>query len=131
MQTINVKTGGRTDMVEITSQVKEIISQSGVESGICILFVPHTTSAITISEFSDPAVPKDILKETNKIVPFEDDYAHQEGNSAAHIKSSLFNFSLELIIDERKPILGAAQGIFFCEFDGPRDRKVYVKIIAG
>ncbi len=131
MYTIKVKSSGRTDMVEITNQVREVISQSGVKSGICVLFVPHTTAGITITEYTDPDVTRDILKEINKIVPFEDNYAHQEGNSAAHIKSSLFNFSQDFIIEEGKLVIGGYQGIYFCDFDGPRDRQVYVKIMAG
>ncbi len=131
MYTLKVKTNARTDMVEITADVREIIRQSGVNSGICVLFVPHTTAGVTITEYTDPDVTKDILKEINKIVPFEDDYAHQEGNSAAHIKSSLFNFSQDFIIEDGKLVIGGYQGIYFCDFDGPRDRQVYVKIIAG
>jgi len=131
MYTLKVKTNARTDMVEITADVREIIRQSGVISGICVLFVPHTTAGVTITEYTDPDVTKDILKEINKIVPFEDDYAHQEGNSAAHIKSSLFNFSQDFIIEDGKLVIGGYQGIYFCDFDGPRDRQVYVKIIAG
>ena len=131
METIKVKSSGRTDMVEITAQVRHVIAQSGVQSGIGVLFVPHTTAAVTITEYTDPDVTKDILNEINKIVPFEDNYAHQEGNSAAHIKSSLFNFSLDFIIEEGQLVIGGYQGIYFCEFDGPRERKVYVKIIEG
>lgn len=131
METIKVKSSGRTDMVEITAQVRQVIAQSGVQSGIGVLFVPHTTAAVTITEYTDPDVTKDILNEINKIVPFEDNYAHQEGNSAAHIKSSLFNFSLDFIIEEGQLVIGGYQGIYFCEFDGPRERKVYVKIIEG
>lgn len=129
MITIKVKSNGRTDMVEITSEVRRVIRESGVKSGICLLFIPHTTSGITITEYTDPDVMKDILNSINKLVPFEDNYAHQEGNSAAHIKSSLFNFSMDLIIEEGELVIGTHQGIYFCEFDGPRDRQVYVKIM--
>lgn len=129
MVTIKVKSEGRTDMVEITSEVRRVICESGVNSGICVLFIPHTTAGITITEYADPNVMKDILKSMNKLVPFEDDYAHEEGNSAAHIKSSLFNFSLDVIVEDGELFIGDYQGIFFCEFDGPRDRKVHVKII--
>ncbi|HSL86961.1 MAG TPA: secondary thiamine-phosphate synthase enzyme YjbQ, partial [Bacteroidales bacterium] len=107
------------------------VRNSGVKSGICLLFVPHTTGAVTITEYSDPNVVKDILTSINALVPFENDYKHEEGNSAAHIKSSLFNFSLEMIIDEGELVMGGYQGIFFCEFDGPRNRQVFVKIMEG
>jgi len=128
---IKVPTRGRTDMVEITEQVKALVKESGVESGILVLYIPHTTAGITTTEYADPNVMKDILASINKLVPFEDHYAHEEGNSAAHIKSSLFNFSLEMIIEGGELVIGGYQGIFFCEFDGPRDRQVYAKIIAG
>lgn len=131
MNKIKVVSLNRTDMVEITEQVKTFVKESGVKSGICLLFIPHTTAGITLTEYLDPDVMKDILKSTNNLVPFEDNYAHQEGNSAAHIKSSLFNFSIEFIIEEGELVIGGYQGIFFCEFDGPRDRQVYAKIIEG
>jgi len=131
MDKIKVVSRDRTDMVEITEQVKTFVKDSGVKSGILLLFIPHTTAGITLTEYSDPDVMKDILNSVNKLVPFEDNYAHQEGNSAAHIKSSLFNFSIEFIIDEGELVIGGYQGIFFCEFDGPRDRHVFAKIIEG
>lgn len=131
MDKIKVVSRDRTDMVEITEQIKTYVKESGVKSGILLLFIPHTTAGITLTEYSDPDVMKDILKSVNKLVPFEDDYAHQEGNSAAHIKSSLFNFSIEFIIDEGELVIGGYQGIFFCEFDGPRNRQVFAKIIEG
>ena len=128
MQSISIRTPGRTAMVDITAKVEEIVSKSGVKSGICMIFVPHTTAGITINENADPDVVSDILKEMNKIVPFNDNYAHLEGNSAAHIKASIFGFSQQLIIEEGRLALGTWQGIYFCEFDGPRNRQVYVKI---
>lgn len=131
MDKIKVVSRDRTDMVEITEQVKTFVKESGVKSGILLLFIPHTTAGITLTEYSDPDVMKDILNSVNKLVPFDDNYAHQEGNSAAHIKSSLFNFSIEFIIDEGELVIGGYQGIFFCEFDGPRDRQVFAKIIEG
>ena len=127
--TFNIKTPSRTAMVEITSKVQEIVEQSQTKSGICTIFIPHTTAGITINENADSDVVEDILKETNKIIPFCDNYAHVEGNSAAHIKASLFGFSLQVIIEEGRLVLGTWQGIYFCEFDGPRNRNVYVKII--
>lgn len=131
MQTIHVKSKSRTDMVEITEEVKKCVQERGVDSGILLLYVPHTTGAVTITEYQDPHVMEDILDSINKLVPFEDGYKHEEGNSAAHIKSSLFNFSLEMIIHEGELVIGGFQGIYFCEFDGPRDRKVHVKILEG
>lgn len=131
MEKLKVESRDRTDMIEITEDIKDIVRRSGVKSGICLLFIPHTTGAVTITEFSDPNVMKDILTSVNDLVPFENDYKHEEGNSAAHIKSSLFNFSLEMIIDEGELVIGGYQGIFFCEFDGPRNRQVFVKIMEG
>ncbi len=132
MEKIKLDSRERTDMVDITEKVKDAVRKSGVKSGICLLFVPHTTAAVTITEYADPNVMKDILTSLNNLVPFENDYKHEEGNSAAHIKSSLFNFSLEMIIDEGELVIGGYQGIFFCEFDGPREnRQVFVKIMEG
>ena len=128
---IKVPTRDRTDMVEITGQVKALVKESGVKSGILLLYIPHTTAGVTITEYADPNVMKDILASVNKLVPFEDNYSHEEGNAAAHIKSSLFNFSLEMIIEDSELVIGGFQGIFFCEFDGPRDRQVFAKIIEG
>ena len=131
MKKIKIESRARTDMIEITEEVKNLVKESGVKSGICLLFVPHTTGAVTITEYQDPHVMLDILTSMNNLVPFENDYKHEEGNSAAHIKSSLLNFSLEMIIDEGELVIGGYQGIFFCEFDGPRKRQVFVKIMEG
>ena len=131
MKKMKIESRARTDMIEITDEVKNLVKESGVKSGICLLFVPHTTGAVTITEYQDPHVMLDILTSMNNLVPFENDYKHEEGNSAAHIKSSLLNFSLEMIIDEGALVIGGYQGIFFCEFDGPRKRQVFVKIMEG
>ncbi|HSR04191.1 MAG TPA: secondary thiamine-phosphate synthase enzyme YjbQ [Proteiniclasticum sp.] len=131
MKKIKVESRARTDMFEITQEVKNLVKESGIKSGICLLFVPHTTGAVTITEYQDPHVMLDILTTMNNLVPFENDYKHEEGNSAAHIKSSLFNFSLEMIIDEGELVIGGYQGIYFCEFDGPRNRQVFVKMMEG
>jgi secondary thiamine-phosphate synthase enzyme len=128
MHVLNVNTHSETAMIDITARIQEIISQQGIQSGICTIFVPHTTAGITINENADPDVVSDILKEVNKIVPLRDNYAHAEGNSAAHIKASFFGFSQQIIIEEGRLVLGTWQGIYFCEFDGPRSRKVYVKL---
>ncbi|OGP74829.1 MAG: hypothetical protein A2W09_02220 [Deltaproteobacteria bacterium RBG_16_50_11] len=129
MQTFQVKTSSRTEMIDITRWVQEAVKKSNVEDGICMIFVPHTTAAVTINENADPSVSQDILMELNKIVPFEDRYRHTEGNSPAHIKASLVGPSLSVLVESGKIILGTWQGIFFCEFDGPRNRKVYIKVI--
>ena len=128
MQILTLNTPSRTAMIDITSKIQDIVSKSGIKSGVCHIFVPHTTAGLTIKENADPDVVDDILKEVNKIVPFEDGYKHNEGNSAAHIKASMFGFSQQVIIEEGKLMLGIWQGIYFCEFDGPRSRKVYVKV---
>ena len=127
-----VKTSYRSQLVDITPQVKDIIFlKSGVKDGICVVFSSHTTGGITINENADPDVKHDILTELDKIVPLNDGYLHCEGNSAAHIKASLMGFSQTIIISDSKPVLGIWQDIYFAEFDGPRNRTVYVKIIEG
>jgi secondary thiamine-phosphate synthase enzyme len=130
IQTLQVRSSKQTELIDITRRVAEVVQQAGVKEGLCLLYIPHTTAAITINENADPSVPKDILMELNKIVPFEDRYQHTEGNSAAHIKSSLVGCSRTLVIESGRLLLGTWQGIFFCEFDGPRSRQVYVKVIA-
>ena len=127
MQTLTVKTGSRVEMVDITSQVADAIAKEGVSEGTAVVFVPHTTAGVTINENADPSVTRDIVAETNKIVPFDDAYHHTEGNSAAHIKSCLFGPSLVLLVSGGRPVLGTWQAVYFCEFDGPRRRKVHVK----
>lgn len=129
VKTFSVSTNNRTEMVDITSNVQEIIQESKQQDGLCTIFIPHTTAGITINENADPSVHKDILTELNKIVPFDDNYSHTEGNSSAHIKSSMIGSSINVIIEDGKLKLGTWQGIYFCEFDGPRTRKVWVKII--
>lgn len=127
--TIEVKTTQRTQLIDITAEVEKVVSKSGVNEGLCRLFVPHTTAALTINEKADPTVPADILMELNKVIPFDDNYRHAEGNSAAHVKSSLLGVSHSLIISGGSLLLGVWQGVFFCEFDGPRRRKVVIKTI--
>lgn len=128
---LKISTKLREDLIDITDLVLEKIEQSGIKNGIAVIFVPHTTAAILINENSDPMVKKDILEYYKRNVPLDYDYHHVEGNSDAHIKSTLIGNSLTLIIENSKVILGSWQGIFFCEFDGPRIRKVYIKIIPG
>ncbi len=125
---ITLQTSHHTDMVEITREVQKVVAESGVKNGVCTIFSPHTTAAITINENCDPDVVRDFAMEIDKIVPWEDGYRHFEGNSAAHLKASLIGFSEQIIIENGKLVLGTWQGIYFCEYDGPRHRKVYVKI---
>ena len=127
---LSIKTADKMEFIDITAKVQKIIRKSGFESGLVQLHIPHTTAAVTINENADPDVRADIKKELNKIVPYEDNYAHLEGNSAAHIKSSLFGVDQNIIFEDKKLLLGTWQGIYFCEFDGPRSRDIYLKIIA-
>ena len=126
---LDITTNAHTEMKDITRLIQKAVTDSGVKDGICTVFVPHTTAAITINENADPDVVRDFTKEINKIVPWEDGYHHAEGNSAAHLKSSMIGFSEQLIIDKGRLVLGTWQGIYFCEFDGPRHRHIYVKIM--
>ena len=129
--TLQVKTSAHTQMLDITRQIQDAVTDSGVKSGICTIFIPHTTAAVTINENADPDVVRDFTMEINKIVPWEDGYHHMEGNSAAHLKSSMIGFSEQVIIEDGRLVLGVWQGIYFCEYDGPRTRKVIVKITKG
>lgn len=125
--TISVNTKNRSEMIDITSRVEEELRRSGLKDGVCFLFVPHTTAGITINEHADPSVEADIQAMFNKLVPWEASYRHLEGNSAAHIKSSLIGNSVILLFESGHLKLGTWQGIFFCEFDGPRSRKLYIR----
>ena len=129
MKTIEIKTSCRSEMINITAQIKNIIKESGIKDGICVLYVPHTTAGVTINECADPDVVCDMTSFLNSLIPQMSSFRHGEGNSDAHIKASLIGFSQHLIIDGGKPELGTWQGIFFFEFDGPRTRKLHVKII--
>ena len=131
METIQVTTRSRTELVDVTAEVRKSVRESGLESGLVTLWVPHTTAGITVNENADPAVVRDILMEVDKVIPFEDGYRHGEGNSAAHIKSSLFGPSLTLLVEGGEIALGTWQGIYFCEFDGPRRRQLWVKTVQG
>ena len=127
----SVQTDKHTEMIDITRQVQGVVREKNVDRGICIVYVPHTTAAITINENADPDVVRDFTMEINKLVPWEDGYRHAEGNSAAHLKASMIGFSETLMIEDGHLVLGTWQGVYFCEFDGPRTRKVYVKVIKG
>ena len=126
---IAVKTRSRTELVDITAEVQAAIRKADIRDGLCMVFVPHTTAAVTINENADPTVKDDILKVINKVIPWDDGYRHMEGNSAAHIKSTLVGASELIAIAGGKLQLGTWQGIFFCEFDGPRRRKVHLHFI--
>lgn len=126
---LNIKTSHRVELVDITAKVNSLISESGIKDGICCLFTPHTTAGVTINENADPSVRVDIAYKLNSLIPALDHYTHTEGNADSHIKSSIIGSNINLIIDSGKLILGTWQGIFFCEFDGPRSRKLYVKLM--
>ena len=129
MTKIDIPTSLRTEMVDITPKVEEAVKKSGVKDGVCYIFVPHTTAGVTINENADPTVVKDILTKLNKVIPFDDHYQHLEGNSASHIKASLVGASEVVLVEEGRLVLGTWQGIYFAEFDGPRRRKVLVKVV--
>ncbi|NLY30611.1 MAG: YjbQ family protein [Firmicutes bacterium] len=131
MKRITVKTKGRTDFVEITNLVGEEVRASNIEQGFCTLFVPHTTAGITVNENTDPNVLWDMEKALERAVPWIGDYRHAEGNSAAHVKASLMGFSLQVPIANGRLRLGTWQGIYLCEFDGPRNREVWIQLFAG
>ncbi len=125
---LTLDTTMHTQMVDITDRVRMAVEDSGVRDGLCTVFVPHTTAAVTINENADPDVVRDFTAEIDKLVPWEDGYRHREGNSAAHLKASLIGFSEQLIVDRGSLLLGTWQGIWFCEYDGPRRRSVYVQV---
>ncbi len=126
---LTVKTREKTELIDITSDVNALVQKSGVEEGLCMLYVPHTTAAVTINESADPSVKSDILMILNQMVPWQANYRHLEGNSPAHVKSTLVGPSELIAIENRRLMLGTWQGIFFCEFDGPRTRRLHVRIL--
>ena len=126
---VQIQTRSHTDFVDMTRDIIHIVKESQITDGVCTIFIPHTTAAVTINENADPDVVSDIKKELAKIVPLDDQYKHLEGNSAAHIKASMIGASETVLIEGGKLLLGTWQGIYFCEFDGPRSRNVLVKII--
>jgi secondary thiamine-phosphate synthase enzyme len=131
LKEITISTKSHSQMIDITGTVQTVVSETGVSGGICHVFVPHTTAGITINENADPSVVSDFLRETEKIVPWNDGYQHLEGNSAAHIKASMMGFSQAIFVQNGKLVLGTWQSIYFCEFDGPRTRKVLIKVVEG
>lgn len=128
MKKISISTKSRTELIDITHHVAQAVKELGIKDGFCTIFIPHTTAGITINENADPSVGEDILMKLNKLIPFENGYSHIEGNAAAHIKASVVDSSLTVIIEDGRLCLGTWQGIFFCEFDGPRSRQIWIKI---
>ena len=128
---LDIRTSSHTEMKDITALVQQVVARCGVKDGICTIFIPHTTAAVTINENADPDVVRDFKTEIGKIVPWEDGYHHFEGNAAAHLKSSMIGFSEQVIIEDGRLVLGTWQGIYFCEYDGPRDRKAIIKVMEG
>ncbi len=125
-----LKTQSKTELIDITSDIQQLVKSSGVKDGYCMLFVPHTTAAVTINESADPSVREDILMILNQIVPWKAPYRHLEGNSPAHVKSTLVGASELIAIENSRLVMGTWQGIFFGEFDGPRTRKIHVNCFA-
>ena len=131
LESFTVRTRSRNELIDITSEVQRIVSKSGVDEGICVVYVPHTTAGVTVNENADPSVAVDIRNTLSKLVPAGAGYSHLEGNADSHIKSTIVGPSITLIVTGGRILLGTWQGIFFCEFDGPRTRKVYVKVVKG
>jgi secondary thiamine-phosphate synthase enzyme len=123
-----ISTQVKEEFIDLTSKIRKIIEDSGIRTGICTVFVPHTTAGVTINENADPSVQSDILNTLRTMVPETLPYTHMEGNSPAHVKASLMGSSAQIIINEGELILGTWQGIYFCEFDGPRRRKFYISV---
>ncbi len=128
---LTVKTRKRIEVVDITPSVRKLLADSGVSEGVCFLYIPHTTAGITINEGADPDVMHDLINKLNDLVPRNGGYLHSEGNSDAHIKASLIGSSAAVIVEKGALLLGTWQAVFFCEFDGPRERKVVVKTLGG
>ena len=131
MRQFTLATRQHTQFVNIDEQVAAIVEESGVREGVCHVFVPHTTAGLTINENADADVSADIIETLERLVPWKAGYAHAEGNSAAHVKSSMMGFCQTILIKDGRPALGTWQSIYFCEFDGPRNRKVWVQVIEG
>jgi secondary thiamine-phosphate synthase enzyme len=128
MKELTVKTSAHTQCLEITDAVQRVVTESGVKDGVCTVVVPHTTAAVTINENADPAVVEDIAASLEKLVPWKASYRHTEGNAAAHVKASILGNSVQVMVQAGQLKFGTWQGIFFCEFDGPRTRKVWVSV---
>jgi secondary thiamine-phosphate synthase enzyme len=129
MNQITIKTGARFEMIDITGRIRSLLQDKGFTDGFCFIFVPHTTAAVTINENADPDVPRDIITIMDRLVPLTGNYRHLEGNSAAHVKASLIGASEWLMVENGGLVLGTWQSVFFCEFDGPRTRKIIVRLL--
>jgi len=127
VQKLSIRSRARTEMIDISVEVQRALEREGPTASVCMVFVPHTTAAVTINENADPSVRADILAELDKVIPLDDAYAHDEGNSAAHVKASLIGSSVSVPVENGRLCLGTWQGIFFCEFDGPRQRQVWIQ----
>lgn len=128
IEKISIESSTRNQMIDITEHIMRMVSKNGIIDGICTVFVPHTTAAVTINENADPDVKTDLISKLGRLIPENDGYRHTEGNSDAHLKSSLFGPSLQVIVSGGKPVLGTWQGIYFCEFDGPRTRSCIIHV---
>jgi len=128
---LTVKSKTRTQLIDITAEIQKTVRSSGIIEGLCMLYVPHTTAAVTINESADPSVASDIMMVLNEVIPWKADYHHLEGNSPAHIKSTLVGTSEIIAIENGSLVLGTWQGIFFCEFDGPRTRNLHMRLMKG
>jgi secondary thiamine-phosphate synthase enzyme len=131
MKTLDIRTNAREEMVDLTPEIEASIAASGVADGLCTVFVPHTTAGVTINENADPEVREDLLTALRRAVPDGVPYRHGEGNSPAHVTASLVGSSVTVIIEGGRLRLGTWQGVQLCEFDGPRTRKVWIKVIGG
>jgi secondary thiamine-phosphate synthase enzyme len=129
MQTLRVKTDRRTQFVDVTAATEHVVKESGVVSGVCYVYVPHTTAGVTINEHADPDVASDLEGVFDRLVPHAGPYRHSEGNTDSHAKAVMVGASQVIFVEEGKFVLGRWQGIFLCEFDGPRERKIYVKVV--
>lgn len=129
MEKLNLKTGKRVELIDITQEVQDIVSKAKIKDGLCVVFCPHTTAGLTINENADPSVRKDLVDVLNRLVPEGAGYAHSEGNADSHMKSSLFGSSLNIFVEAGNLCLGRWQGIYFCESDGPRQRQVWIKLL--
>ncbi|MGA7579603.1 MAG: secondary thiamine-phosphate synthase enzyme YjbQ [Desulfobaccales bacterium] len=128
-KTLTLSTNSRNEFLDITRQIEAAVQESGVREGLCHLFVPHTTAALTINENADPSVKSDILMVLSKIISNQEPYRHLEGNSPAHVKASLLGPQLTLMVSGGRLVLGTWQGIYLCEFDGPRSRRLHLKVM--
>ncbi len=128
---IKISTRTQSELVDITAQVSQAVEESNVSSGLCVVYVPHTTAAVTINEGADPAVRRDIVNELDKVIPQSDGYQHREGNAAAHIKATLTGSSVTIPVQGGRLTLGTWQAVYFCEYDGPRSRRFTVRVIAA